>query len=392
MKILLVIHEKFDPNSGAAGSIIKLGNEYRRLGHEVDYYSMDDLPQKMHYLAKEVLFPEFLAFYIASKVKKEKFDVIDASTGDIWFWAKVLQKFSKFRPLLVTRSHGLEHLLHLKCVEDDRAGNARLSWKYPFYRGSILLSEVAASLKHSDLIFLLNCQEKKYAISNLHIEAGKIKVVANGIPDTFLNLPIKPSSKSKEDIIRIAQIGTYIPRKGIQYGTPALNTILARYPNVKVTFLGTECRECSSVGQVYADFDHNVRDRITVIPRYNHANLPELLKEHHIKLFPTLSEGFALSLIEAMACGLAPITTAHPAALETVKDGCDAVVVPLHNVEAIEQALNLLIEDRDYLETLRYGAYATAQNYSWNSIAKESLSTYKKSLELKKGYFRKSSK
>lgn len=381
MKILLTIHEKFEPNSGAAGSIAKLGKEYQKLGHEVHFFSMDDLPQRMHRLVKRVLFPEFVAARIASISAKSGLDVVDASTGDIWFWVKVWQKFSTNRPLLITRSHGLEHLLHLQYLQDAREGNGSLSWKYPLYRGSIYLSEIAASLKGADLVYLLNQQEKEYAISNLGLKAENIYVVANGIPETFLNLPFEPLSESQE--IRIAQIGTYIPRKGIKYGSPAVNNILLKYSHVKMTFLGTECRECSGVEPIYADFDPTVRDRITVIPRYSHEKLPSLLKGHQIKLFPTLSEGFSLSLIESMACGLAPVVTAHPAALETVRDGYDALIVPLRDRHRLEMALQKVIEHRDYLERLRQNARATAQKYSWNQIARQNLMLYQQNWQLK---------
>ncbi|WP_052055688.1 glycosyltransferase family 4 protein [Myxosarcina sp. GI1] len=380
MKILLTIHEKFEPNSGAAGSIVKLGKEYQKLGHEVHYFSMNDLPKKMHRLVKRVLFPEFVANRIASITG---LDVVDASTGDIWFWVKVGQKFSSNRPLLVTRSHGLEHLLHEQLLQDARMGKSRLSWKYPLYRGSIYLSEIATSLKRADLVYLLNQQEREYVVNNLGLKTQNIRVVANGIPETFLNLPLEPLSKNQNDTIQIAQIGTYIPRKGIEYGSPAINSILLKYPHVKMTFLGTECRECPGVEPVYADFDPAVRDRITVIPRYSHEALPSLLRGHQIKLFPTLSEGFSLSLIEAMACGLAPITTAHPAALETVRDGYDAIVVPLRDRASLERAIERAIGDRNFLESLRQNAHATAQQYSWNHIARQSLSVYQQQLQAK---------
>lgn len=238
MKILLTIHEKFDPNSGAAGSIAKLGAEYQKLGHEVHYLSMDDLPKRMHRLVKRVLFPEFVAARIASISAKSGLDIVDASTGDIWFWVQVLQKFSIKPPLLVTRSHGLEHLLHQQYVKDVREGNAKLSWKYPLYRGSIYLSEIATSLKSADLVYLLNRQEREYVTDKLGVKAENIHLVANGIPETFLNLPFESLSLNPQDTIRIAQIGTYIPRKGIKYGSPAINAILLKYPNVEMTFWG----------------------------------------------------------------------------------------------------------------------------------------------------------
>ncbi len=383
MKILLTIHEKLDPDSGSAGSTLKLGQEYQKLGHEVQYYSFDNLPSWLHPKIKDVVFPEFVAAQISTRSSKQAIDVVDASTGDAWLWAKMLRNSSKKRPLLVTRSHGLEHTQHLENLEDVRRGNLRLSWQYPLYRGSILLWEVATSLRCADLVFQLNHQDAKYAIEHLGVKPERTHVFPNGIPDAFLNLRFEPTPAAEDSVIRIAQVSTYITRKGIHYSAPALNKILARYPYVQMSFFGTECRECSDVAQVYADFDPDVRDRIRVVPRYPHEMLPTLLKGHHIKLLPSLSEGFGKALIEAMACGLAPVTTATPGPMEIVGDGYDAQVIPTRDSQAIEQALERLLSDRPYLEQLRRNARTAAQRYSWRRIAKDRLSLYEEALRKK---------
>lgn len=384
MKILLTIHEKLDPNSGSAGSTLKLGQYYQELGHEVQYYSFNDLPKQLPYQAKVLVFPEFVANQITKFSQKQTFDIIDASTRDTWLWAKTWRNHRKNSPLLVTRSHGLEHTEHLQYLEDARRGNLRLSWKYPLYRGSIMLWEAATSLRCADLAFLLNRQDAKYVIEHLGVKPERVHIFPNGIPEAFLNQRFEPI-EAENSVIRIAQVSTYIPRKGVEYSAPAINAILARYPQVQMTFLGTECRECPDLEMVYANFDPAVRDRIKVIPRYSHEALPTLLKGHHIKLLPSLSEGFGKALVEAMSCGLAPITTATPGPMEVVRDGHDAIVVPLRDTQAIEQALERLITDRPYLENLRRHAYATAQRYSWKSIAQNRLSLYEETLN-KKNY------
>lgn len=386
MKILLTIHEVFNPDSGSAGSTFKLGQEYQKLGHEVRYYSFDDLPNWLPRPLKRIVFPEFVASELLTSSRKQAMDidVLDASTGDAWFWGKIIKNFTKKPPLLVTRSHALQHLEHLDILENVRQGKHNLSWKYGLYRGSIQLWEVATSLRCADLVFLLNQEEKKYAIEQLNIASEKIHIFPNGIPEEFLDLPLEPIPEGENTKIRIAQISTYIPRKGIHYSVPALNQILARYPQVEMSFFGTECLMCPNVEQVYADFDPGVRDRVKVIPRYRHETLPSLLKGYHIKLFPPTSEGFGKALIEAMACGLAPITTATPGPLEIVRDGYDSIVVPARNTEAIQQALERLITDRNYLEKLRKKAHKTAQKYSWKSIAERRLSLYDQVLQDRK--------
>ena len=137
---------------------------------------------------------------------------------------------------------------------------------------------------------------------------------------------------------------------------------------------------CCSEAHVYADFEPSVRDRIRVVPRYRYETLPELLRGHHIKLFPTLSEGFSVALLDAIACGLAPATTTTPGPMEVVSDGDNGILVPSRDSQALEQALERLILDRPYLDRLRRNAYATAQNYSWERIASDNLAFYSKTI------------
>ncbi len=383
MQILLAIHHELDPNAGAPGSTLKLGQEYQKLGHQVQYYSFDELPRWVMNKAKSLVFPWLLAARISSLTKNKAIDVVDASTGDAWVWAKIRRnsgETSKNSPLLVTRSHGLEHLMHLEHLEEKRRGNLHLSWKYPLYNGGYRLWEVANSLRYSDLVFLLNRCDSEYAFENLGVKPEKTQIMPNGIPDLFLNLPCESSLTQESATIGIAQVGSYIQRKGIQYGTPALNAILDRYPQVKVSFLGTGCK----VEKVLADFAPNLRSRVEVVPHYNHETLPKLLAGHQIKLFPTISEGFGLAAIEAMACGLAPVATTTPGPKEIISDGQDGILIPPRDSKAIEQALERLIANRAYLEQLRRNAHATAQKYSWESIARKTISLYEETLKQKR--------
>jgi len=375
MKILLTIHHHLDPNSGAPGTVLKLGNLYQALGHEVSYYSFDDLPS---WVNAEVVFPEFVAWHLLKRCQADQIDVIDASSGDAWVWGAALKFLANNRPLLVTRSHGLEHGVHLEYLEEVRLGHEAKSWKYPLYRGSIKLWEAATSFRCADLVFLLNQCDRKYVIDQLGVCSDQAFVTPNGIPDYLLNLPFA-TTVHPDDQLGIAVIGTFISRKGIKYNVPALNNILTRHPNVHVCFLGTGC----PAAHVHDSFDPTVCERVQVIPSFNHTELPQLLKAYQIKLFTPLAEGFGKALVEAMACGLAPVSSIAAGPVDILTDGQNGLLVPLRSVEGIEQALERLIQNPTLLNQLRLNAYRTAQNYSWHKCAKERISLYQRAWDLR---------
>jgi glycosyltransferase involved in cell wall biosynthesis len=363
-----------------------LGEQYQNFGHEVFFFSVSDAPKLGGYLQR-ILFPEVVMAHINSLCSNQGLDVVDGSLGDIWVWAKLARTLRRQRPLLVTRSHGLHHLTHEWILQEARRGALKLSWMYSLYRGGFNLWEIRNAVKDSDLVFLLNKEERDYVIKQLGVESARAHIFPNGIPESFLSLPFEPLPTEPDTILRIAQVSSYIPRKGIQYGSPALQTILKRYPNVEVSFIGAACSDIAEPeSAIYADFDPAFHHRIKVIPRYAQETLPKLLEGHHIKLLPTLSEGFGKAIVEAMACGLAPVTTNVAGPLEIVQDGRDAIVVPTRNSSAIVQALDRLIRDRAYLEKLRRNAYETAQNYGWKHTAQARLACYEEAIQ-KKAHF-----
>ena len=65
-----------------------------------------------------------------------------------------------------------------------------------------------------------------------------------------------------------------------------------------------------------------------------------------------------MSLLEAMAHGLAIVATPVGAHLEAVTDGRDALIVPPGNVPALSAALVRLIDDRDLRATIGNAARA----------------------------------
>lgn len=66
-----------------------------------------------------------------------------------------------------------------------------------------------------------------------------------------------------------------------------------------------------------------------------------------IFVLPTYREGLPRSVIEAMAAGLAIVTTRIPACEELVTHGANGLLVPVRDVPALQRALDVLAADRE---------------------------------------------
>lgn len=347
------------------------------MGHDVQVLGFGELlPPGLPEQAKMLGFPWAVAFRLARTAHRSQFDVIDASTGDAWVVGVIRRAFpdSVRRPLVVTRSHGLEHTMAERRRTEAAAGGETLSWKYPLYHGGYRLWEVGLSLRSADLALFLNRYDAEVAVERLQVSSARTRVVRNGISEAFIGLasPL-PSQRGG----RIAVIGSYLQMKGIAQAAAALNKWLPHHPDWAVTFLGAGvCEE-----RVLEDYDRKLHSRMSVVERYPNDDLPHLLDGHHVHLFPTLSEGGPVSLIEAMACGLVPVASSVPGVIDALSDGDDSILVPPDKPERIVAALERLAADRHLMYRLRTNAHHTAQSYGWRVVAGEQLDLYQEELE-----------
>jgi glycosyltransferase involved in cell wall biosynthesis len=372
MRILFTIHHGLDYDRGAPGVTLVMGHAYTERGHDVSYLSFDDLPPMLPEKVKAAVFPEFVAWRIQEQIWRRRApDVIDSSSGDAWLLGTTLRRrLQRKAPVLTWRSHGLEHLGHLERLREAEAGRLDLSWRYPLYHGRFRLWETAASLHVSDIALFLNQVELTFAVQRLGFPLARAHVVPNGLPRSFIGLPF--AREVTGGVMRIAQVGAYTAGKGVEYGAGALAQVLQSHPDVRVTFAGTLCPS----ERVLADFEPSVRRQISVVTAYRRDDLIGILKDHHIAFFPSLSEGFGVGLLEAMACGLCPVATGVSGHLELVRNEDNGLIERARDVHGLASSLDRLIGDEALLARLRKGAYETAQQYALDRIADRTLSLY----------------
>jgi glycosyltransferase involved in cell wall biosynthesis len=108
--------------------------------------------------------------------------------------------------------------------------------------------------------------------------------------------------------------------------------------------------------------------RVRHVPHLTRPALAARLRSADVFVFPTLVEGMPLVVLEAMACGLPVIATAHGPA-EVVRDGIDGFIVPTHDPAAIADRLRQLHADPVLAAAMGASAAERARSFGWDRYA-----------------------
>jgi alpha-1,3-rhamnosyl/mannosyltransferase len=92
--------------------------------------------------------------------------------------------------------------------------------------------------------------------------------------------------------------------------------------------------------------------------------------------YPSLYEGFGLPPMEMMACGGPVLASTADALVETV--GARAHLIDPHDVDGWRDALQRVVTEDDWWQSLRQGVSELAQPFTWERCAAETLAVYRR--------------
>lgn len=167
----------------------------------------------------------------------------------------------------------------------------------------------------------------------------------------FANAPAsQPVDRSGP--VKFLFLGLVTPRKGIQHVLEAMEQLPPS--EAQLTVVGPMQMPEST----FARF----ADRISYRPHVPRAEVPAIMAEHHVLLFPSYFEGAGIVLYEALASGLGLIQSDQAALAVTDATG---ILLDRIGTEELLAAMRKPIEDRDLLDSWRAAGPREAEQYSF---------------------------
>ncbi len=237
------------------------------------------------------------------------------------------------------------------------------------------------ALRRSDFI-TTNNERQAALIQELGIDQRKIRVVANGVDQKLFKRMDKRACKRKFNLEKhhpvILFVGWLIERKGLTYLLQALQGIVKQFPTTKLVVIGQ--------GPLGQKLREEVRARhldahVTFAGETSHADVAAYMNAADLFVLPSLSEGRANVLSEALACEIPVVATDVGDAASVVEDGTSGFLCKPANAGDLEKKIRLALKKRFQQRFLRSVAQVKkAKLQSWDACAQEYVGIYRKIL------------
>ncbi|HEY0294147.1 MAG TPA: glycosyltransferase family 1 protein [Bordetella sp.] len=231
----------------------------------------------------------------------------------------------------------------------------------------------------ADHVITISEYSKQEIIRYFGIDADKISVTPLGVHPRFFE---SFDAETKAEVLErlglperfFLFVGTLQPRKNLERLLDAHARLPARlradFPLVIVGRAGWKCEEL--VARVEALRASGEARWMQYLPD---VEARVLMQTAFALVFPSLSEGFGLPVVEAFASGL-PVIASNTTSLPEVA-GEAAILVNPEDADEMAQGMRQLIDNPGLVEQLRVAGMARAREFSWQACAEKTMAVYR---------------
>ena len=306
------------------------------------------------------MFADFEQFFLPLAVKREQVDLLHCTGNTAPFFCSV--------PLVQT----LHDVIFMDTIP---SGDTFYQQFGNLYRRKL----VPLVTPRSQAIITVSHYERERIVQRLGIKREKIHVIYNGLNEIHFN---KHASQQRRQQVRskyqlppefILFLGNQTTRKNparvieayAKYAAATSSPLPLVTPGLTRGFI------THRLSQLDLPFD----EERYITPGYiADADLPVLYALSKLFLFPSLSEGFGMPLIEAMACGT-PVISSDTSCLPEIAGNAAVLVNPLKADELTAAIVSLSSNDELRRKKIEAG-YFNAKRFSWNRAAESVLTIY----------------
>ncbi len=235
------------------------------------------------------------------------------------------------------------------------------------------------SAQWADHVITISEYSKQEIISHFDLSAEKISVIPLGVDERWFH-PV--GGDVFEKTLRFYGlpkrfflfVGTLQPRKNIARVIDAHRSLPCYISNeIPLVIVGRAGWQCDEIVASLSSGSYG--KSIVWLKHLPDSDLLTIVKAATALVFPSLSEGFGLPVLEAFAAGTAVITSNCTSLPEVAGDA--ALLVDPFDTVSIAEAMLSLVEQSGLADVLIKKGNMRAKLYSWDSTVSTTLGVYK---------------
>lgn len=161
-----------------------------------------------------------------------------------------------------------------------------------------------------------------------------------------------------KEIFRILYVGQLHYRKGLRYAIEAFRRL--KHPKKEFIIVGPK----TSITGLEKT---KIPDNIIFTGSLKGESLKNQYRRANVFILPSVEEGLALVQGEALSYGVPLLITTNTGGDDLIKDGVEGFIVPVGNVDLLNNRLQIMADDSVLLERMSFAAFQAAQSLgSWD--------------------------
>jgi len=215
---------------------------------------------------------------------------------------------------------------------------------------------LASKMRAARFVVTVSDYNARYLAERAGAPVPRIELVRNGIDLEHFAPAAEPPPAEPFTILAVARL---IEKKGLDVLVDACGRLRDRGRSFRCRIVGKGLLRAQLKTQIAG---LRLEDRVALLAPHTQNEIVARFHEAHVLALPCVvgadgnRDGLPVSIVEALACGVPVVATPTTGIPEAVIDGINGRIVPERDPEALAEALEELLVDRDRLELLRRAA------------------------------------
>jgi glycosyltransferase involved in cell wall biosynthesis len=229
--------------------------------------------------------------------------------------------------------------------------------------------------KKADRIVVNSQYMRSKVIAWYGANRDKVVVIPNGVDLDMFSVQNRRIVLSGDPAILF--VGHLWWVKGVDVLLQAMVRLKSALPEAKLHLVGDKHEHEFEKNYKLVAKRKGLEEQVIFHGHIPYSIIPYYYKSAALCVFPSIHEGFSITLLEAMASGTPVVASDIERFREILQDGENTVLFKSEDAVSLSTAILRLYADSGLRKKISQKASKTVMNYSWDSIAGRYVSLYK---------------